>query len=167
MKTLDGYKFKTMSGNIIDDPATYVKEYFNSRRRNDPTEKFHLYIGTDSLKTRARNRVVYATVICMYIKGKGGHVIYNRTKRFDIKDMYTRLWEEVEYTAQVTKYLEENNVFIEAPVEVHLDLSSNLSNKSSSLHKSAIGYVESMGFSVRVKPDASAASYIADHIVRI
>jgi len=174
-------RFRKIDGTTIDDVAQYIKNYFTSKREANEGDEFEIFIGTDSQRVRRGRLVLYATVICLYTVGKGAHIIYTRTKRDDIgptqkktkklkgsdPHLYQKLWWEVDYTIQVANYLKKNDVFIgQGIAQVHLDLSTNPENKSNSVYKSAVGYVESWGYNARCKPNAVAASYAADMCVR-
>ena len=180
-RIMDEAKFRKIGGEYIDDVAEYIKEYFKSKRDLQLGDEFEIFIGTDSQRVRRGRLTLYATVICLYTVGKGAHIIYTRTKRDDIGPtakkvgnrkgsdpmLYQRLWWEVDYTTQVAEYLKNNGVFIGHGVaQVHLDISANPENKSSVAYKSAVGYVESLGYNARCKPYAPAASYASDMIVR-
>ncbi len=50
-------------------------------------------------------------------------------------------------------------------LEVHADINTNPYFKSNSALSEAMGYILSMGFVFKAKPDAFASSYCADKIV--
>lgn len=153
--------FKKMSGENISDVIEYLKSYFKKYRN------YEIFIGTDSQRIRRRKTVLYAIVICIYEIGKGAHIIYAKEKRHDIQDMYNRLWWEVEYSMKIANMIRNSDLLIDNDVlSIHLDLSANKKNLSNKLYQAAVGYVTSQGFACLTKPDASAASYAADHIVR-
>lgn len=173
--------FKKIDGTKITNVPEYIKKYFEDKRRESMYNEFEIFIGTDSQRVRRGRLTLYASVICLYTKGKGAHLIYTRVKRDDISPttkktsmvkgndpmLYQRLWWEVEYSMQITNYLKDNGVFTECGIgQVHLDISANPDNKSNVVYKSAIGYVESYGYNVRNKPNAPASSYAADFLVR-
>lgn len=173
--------FKKVDGTKIENVIEYIKSYFNTKKHENVYDSFEIFIGTDSQRVRRGRLTLYASVICLYTVGRGAHIIYTRAKRDDIAPtsrktkkekgsdpmLYQRLWWEVEYTMQIANYLKDNGIFTECGVaQVHLDLSANEENKSNIVYKSAIGYVESMGFHPRYKPNAIAASYAADVMVR-
>jgi len=177
-------KFKKIDGKTIDNVAEYIKSYFKMKKEINEGDEFEIFIGTDSQRVRHGKLTLYATVICLYTVGKGAHVIYTRVKRDDIfsnnkeidkskktkkinDSLFNRLWWEVEYTIQVANYLKNEGVLIDNNVtQLHLDISANSENKSNIVYKSAIGYIESMGYNVRTKPFSPASSYAADMVVR-
>ena len=166
--TMDMQKFRKVDGTMIPDVAEYIMNYINAYDGD-----VQLYIGTDSQSTRKKRVTNYATVICMHRTnsdgiGKGAHLIYNRERKTNVKDLFTRLWWEVEYSMQVANYLRDKNVYLnEKVLAVHIDVSPDKKNKSNSVYASAVGYVESMGYECCTKPDSPVASYAADMVVRM
>lgn len=156
--------FKKFNGDTVSDIIEYINKYIQDR----PKEEIKLYIGTDSQRIRrAKQLVMYAIVICIYTKGKGAHIIYKKIKRDDIKDMFNRLWWEVEYSIQIATYLRDSKTLLNKNfMSIHIDINANKTHKSNQLATSAIGYVTSCGFDYRIKPDAMVASYAADMLVR-
>jgi predicted RNase H-related nuclease YkuK (DUF458 family) len=150
----------------INDPqpfelAEYIKDYL--KRDGD----FELLIGCDSQRTRTRRTVTYALVVIIYNRGKGGHVIYKRIVRNDIKNLHDRLWQEVQYAVDIATYLRENDILLSKNIaSVHLDLNPKAEHKSNQIYDAAVGYVKGMGFELRTKPVAVAASYAADMLCR-
>jgi hypothetical protein len=79
------------------------------------------------------------------------------------------LWWEIEYSMEIANYLRENSEKVlldEKLTSIHVDISPKLENKSNSIFQAAVGYIKGMGFICKTKPDAIAASYAADLIVR-
>ena len=165
---MDMTKFRKVDGTMIPDLAEYITDYIESY---DGT--IELYIGTDSQSTRRKRVTNYATVVCLHKTdmsgiGKGAHLIFNREKKYNIKDLFNRLWWEVEYSMDVANYLKDKNIYLNQKViSVHIDVSPDANNKSNSVYKAAIGYVESMGFECCAKPDSPVASYAADMLCRL
>ena len=149
-------------GDEVVDLVEYITDYINNS-----DDDIKLWIGTDSQKTRKKGLVIYATVICLYKVGKGAHIIYSKQKRTDVKDKFSRLWWEVEYSMAVANFLKDNGLMMASKlIAIHLDLSSNIKYESNKLHDAAVGYVKGMGYGWESKPDAPVASYAADLIVR-
>ena len=143
--------FKKFGGEHIEDIGLYTKKYLEE----NPDVK--LYIGTDSIQLRYST--LYATALCFWHSGNGVHVVFSRTKTLKVKDLYTRLWAEVEMSLELANQLK-NNHQIEATVD--LDINSNKKYKSFIAHDAAVGMIKGYGFVVRTKPDAWAASAAAD-----
>ena len=156
--------FKKLDGTKIEDIATYIDDYI--LKFSD--EKFEIFIGTDSQKVRKRNMVWYSTVICLYRKGKGAHLVYTKEKRTDIVGIKNRLKEEVNYSLGLAVYLRDNEILYDRNiVKLHLDLSPEIENESNKILKEMTGWVKGMQFDYRIKPDSCASSYVADMVVRM
>jgi len=156
------YAWKKVNGQEIENLAEYVKTHI----RQYPGE-YEIFVGTDSQRMRKRYTVLFAMVICMYRQGKGAHVIYAKYKRSDIKDKYTRLRTEVAYSLEIANYLTANDVLVDPSImTIHIDLSPNVINDSNKLYKEAIGWVTGMGYLCEAKPNAPAASYAGDWVVK-
>ena len=156
------YTWKKVSEENIEDLAGYIKNHISKY----PGE-YEIFVGTDSQRMRKRYTVLFAMVICMYRKGKGAHVIYAKYRRSDIKDKYTRLRTEVAYSLEIANYLTERDVLIDPSImTIHIDLSPDIQNDSNKLYKEAIGWVTGMGYNCEAKPNAPAASYAADFVVK-
>lgn len=121
-----------------------------------------VYIGTDSKVTSMG--VTYVCAICFYRKEQGGHIIYaKKTYRNKKISLDTRLWREVEiskYIAEMVKIVlpSRNKIFID------LDLNPNKIYDSNRLYAPAIGYLSSLGFSVRGKGELIPAIYAANFL---
>lgn len=64
--------------------------------------------------------------------------------------MWTRLWKEAEKSVEVALYLREHGIEIDT---VDLDYNIDPAFGSNKLVKAAVGYVESLGFKARCKPE--------------
>ncbi|WP_457600056.1 ribonuclease H-like YkuK family protein [Hydrogenivirga sp.] len=118
-----------------------------------------IYVGCDS--RQFRSRTVFVTVVVVHIDSNHGAKIFwqvDRVKR--IRSIRQRLMEEVNravYTALMIA-----DVVEERPFEVHLDINPNPDHRSSVIVKEAVGYVLAQGLKPVLKPDAIAASAVAD-----
>lgn len=135
--------------------AQYVKDYLERHRGFD----VKIYLGCDS---QNRTETVYATTLVFHVASAGCHVIYRKEKVPRIKDMWTRLWGEVERSIEVAVYLRERGVEVST---IDLDYNDDPMYGSNKLVASAVGYVESLGFKGRVKPDLLPAVHAADDLV--
>ena len=98
-------KFRMDNGRVIEDLATYCIDYV----KNNPDVM--IVVGCDS--SNQRKKTSYATVICFRHPYKGIHRISSIVRVKKIRDIFTRLWKEVEYAAEIAEYLESilNNYF--------------------------------------------------------
>jgi len=147
-------KFKSLSTRKEVDLIPYVKDFLANNL--DTT----IYVGCDSQNERY---TTYAVVIVLHNPGKGGHVLYTKDIVNRIPDRFIRLWNEVEYSLQTAVILSENGI---DPNYIDLDLNPDPKYKSNQVLRAALGYIESMGYTPRCKPEAMVASYVADAICK-
>ena len=148
--------FKFFGGKKVDDVSEYIKNYM---KRYPET---NIIVGTDSEQYKAYTN--YVTVICLNRPTKGSHIIYNENKVGKIRDIFSKLWNEVEYSRIVADDLEEsiNNNSEKKMVTVHIDINEKKNAKSNIVHDSAMGYLKGLGYVVRSKPDSWVATKAAD-----
>lgn len=148
--------FQKLTSSHKFELAEYAKAYIANHKGLD----IQVYLGCDS--QNKTNRTVYATTMVFHVETSGCHVIYQKHNLPIIKDMWTRLWKETEFSCEVALYLREHGVEIST---IDLDYNSNPTKKSNKLVSAAVGYVESLGFKARCKPDLLPGAYAADSIV--
>jgi predicted RNase H-related nuclease YkuK (DUF458 family) len=120
-----------------------------------------LYIGCDS-----QNRgswTYYALVVVVHKEKKGGRVLFHKYRVPRVRNTFDRLWREVEESIALAIALEQEG--IPKADYIDLDVNPDPRYKSNSVFRAALGYVESMGYKARFKPDAAAASCCADHVL--
>jgi predicted RNase H-related nuclease YkuK (DUF458 family) len=146
--------FKRLSDHENIDLIEYVRNAINV------DEQVRIYIGTDS--HNRGNATVYGTVVVIHYGNRGGHVIYYKESVPKIKDTFSRLWKEVDLSVRVAEMLKESGVATADYID--LDYNPDPKYRSNSVLRSAVGYVESMGYVARTKPYSSAASCVADFV---
>lgn len=149
-------KFQRLADGKEIDLIPYVKEKLKE------ADNIRLYVGSDS--QNVGNKTVYGMVIVFHFGNNGGHVIYSKRTVDKIRDRFTRLWGEVQDSVDLAQYLESNG--IQKPAFVDIDFNPDPKYKSNDVLRSALGYVESMGFTPRCKPYAISATYVADKICK-
>lgn len=127
--------------------------------------EYEVYIGTDSQVHKKIRKVIYATCIILYRKGKGGKVFIAREKERYAESLRQRLmnetWRSLETSFEFQKFLPANVEII-----IHVDVNKNRKFKSASYMEELVGMVVGQGFKVVVKPDAWAAQHVADKFSR-
>jgi len=150
--------FKRFNGSEIKDVDKYIL---------DRLEKFpetEIILGTDSQNKGKWS--VYTTVICFRYLNKGTHIIFTRERIKRKKDLFARLWEEVERSKMIADHIAK--VLLEAKCSedfkfsVHLDLNPNPAHKSHTVYQASMGYITGLGYDAVAKPAAWAASHAAD-----
>lgn len=148
--------FKRLSDGYSVNLEDYIVNYFIE----NPNTR--IYVGCDS--QNFRKKTIYATVIVLHKGNNGGHVLYNREKIPKIKDSFHKLWGEVQRSIEVASHLKN-----ELGINVHhidLDLNPDPKYKSNQVLRAAVGFVESMGFKARFKPQELWAISVADSLCR-
>lgn len=127
------------------------------------SDETKIYVGCDSNKRRKKVRFV--TVIVVHFEGNKGARVFDQIEIHNGKLPFEkRLWEEVVLSATCASEISEAVGIRE--FEVHLDLNSNADYKSNRLVAGAVGYINSLQFTAKVKPEAFAASHVADAITK-
>lgn len=142
------------------DEKVELLDYIVKQMKVNPYLK--IYVGTDSQNYGGYSH--YATAIVLRCNQKGGHVLYKKEKVPRIRDHWTRLWKECELSLEVAQWLKDNtSIMVEA---VELDYNTEKITESHKLVAATRGWVQSSGFTARLKPEEMIAAKAADHIVR-
>lgn len=157
--------FKKFGGEVIYDLGEYVRDYLIRH----PDVK--IFVGCDSEQFMKNTQ--YATVVVLRHPNNGAHYVFFREKVKKIKDLYSRLWGEVERVLAMGEYLErelKDSYVKEDPnekiAELHLDLNPNPLHKSNIVFSAGVSTLKGYGFRVKYKPEAFASSVCADLICR-
>lgn len=135
-----------------------LKEYI----KNTP-QTSTIYVGVDSQNHKGYTS--FGLAIIVHIESsKGGHMFVETSKTARIRSMRERLMKEVEIVVDASMKL--LDLVGTRGFEIHLDLNSSPEHKSNVIVKEAIGWVESMGFPYKIKPEAFAATHCADALVQ-
>jgi len=161
--------FKKVDNTKIEDLESYIFEVMSTHRAELAGKDLKISIGTDSIfkPKRTHWNVLYITTIAFTFGNHGTHLIYREdlikgewTTRLDL---FTRLWREVEMSAELGKWMTE---VVKICPEIHLDINPKEKYQSNQLFNAAKGYIAGLGFDVQLKPDAAIASCAADHFLQ-
>ncbi|MEM7162311.1 MAG: ribonuclease H-like YkuK family protein [Bacteroidota bacterium] len=139
---------KRKVGNVFD--------YVQKMKEENPDCVIH--IGCDS--QNFGDKTTYVTAIVFRFPGHGAHVIYRKEKLPKIEVMWTKLWGELERSLNLATAITENTG-IEIK-QIDLDFNSNPEFASHKLLNAAQGYLSSLGFISRAKPNLLIAAWAAD-----
>jgi len=144
--------FKTKDDKRIENVSEYVKNWIDKHPDSE------IFIGCDSQVFN--EDMVYVTSICLYENKKGGHIISSkeRVNKMHSNTMHVRLWGEVE---RAVKAAQDLNI-PDKKITIHVDYNSDHHHKSNNLYEAGIGYAKSFGYEAVGKPNAWAASTVAD-----
>jgi predicted RNase H-related nuclease YkuK (DUF458 family) len=160
--SLNALKWHRLNGEKIDqDIVIEVEELILKERAMGNNIK--ICIGTDSQVTA--DVTEFATVIVFVRQKRGGYMLINAEKttlKFSIKErMLHEVAKSIDIAYRLCELLDKYNI----DLEVHADINTNPNFKSNSALSEAMGYILSMGFLFKAKPDAFASSYCANKIV--
>lgn len=127
---------------------------------SDHPSEYEIYIGTDSKVKKKDKRVIYATCIILYKKGRGGKILIAKERKSLPNSLRERLaievWKSIETSIELSKYLP--NV----QIVVHVDVNQSQKYKSGDFCQELVSMVVGQGFKCVVKPNAWAAQSVAD-----
>ncbi len=151
-----------MNGQTIEIPIKDAVEE-TIIRETEAGHRLKVCIGSDS-QVRA-DVVEFATVIVFLREKKGGFMFINNSrmeKKIGLKErMILEVSKSVEIAYALCDLLDTYNV----ELEVHADINTDPAFQSNVALKEAMGYILSMGFVFKAKPDAFASSSCADKVV--
>jgi predicted RNase H-related nuclease YkuK (DUF458 family) len=160
----DGYNFKwrrlngdKLDGSIVDR----VSETLLAEKKKG--HRLKVCIGTDSLQ---RSSVIdFATVIVFLRENRGGFMFISNEKVEQKMSLKERMVSEVARSVDIAYRLCDLLDRFGVELEVHADINTDPEYKSHIALKEAMGYIRSMGFVFKAKPDAFASSSCADKCI--
>ncbi|WP_199141397.1 ribonuclease H-like YkuK family protein [Pedobacter sp. ASV12] len=154
--------WKKFSGEVIHSSILEEVEQAIIRETGNGY-KLKVCIGTDSQVKGAITD--FATVIVLLREHHGGFMYISQektTQKMGIKErMLVEVQKSIETAYSVCDLLDVYDV----DLEVHADINTNPMFKSNKALNEAMGYILSMGFIFKAKPEAFASSTCADKMV--
>ncbi len=144
--------------NIAETYATIMKFI-----RSEPDNSYRLIVGTDSHP--GFEEVVFVTAIVIYRVGRGGRFFYHKEKTNLHTGLKQRIFYEVsrslEVASKITGFLaEEEDLDKDLEVAIHVDVGEE--GPTSTIIREVVGMVVGSGYEAMIKPEAYAASTVAD-----
>lgn len=133
------------------------------KREKAQGNRLKVCIGTDSQVKQGTTE--FATVIVFLRERAGGFMYINQERTRDVMSLKERLLKEVAMSIDIAYRLCDLLDRYHIELEVHADINTDPQFKSNSALSEAMGYIMSMGFIFRAKPDAFASSACANKIV--
>lgn len=125
-----------------------------------PASSYKLIIGSDS---QVKNETCFITAVVIHRLGKGARYYYRKKLQRKIKSIRQKIFYEtalsLELGSMVANYLVETGLD-ELEVEIHIDVGKQ--GETRELIREVVGMVTGSGFQAKIKPDAYAASSVAD-----
>jgi predicted RNase H-related nuclease YkuK (DUF458 family) len=155
-------KWHRLDGSIISPPIAEAVEnsLLNERELGN---QIKVCIGTDSQVRGAETE--FATVIVILRKGRGGFMFITNEKTRQKMTLKERLLTEVARSIEIAYHLCPLFDKYGTELEVHADINTNPRFGSNTALSEAMGYILSMGFTFKAKPEAHAASCCANYVV--
>jgi predicted RNase H-related nuclease YkuK (DUF458 family) len=144
--------FQIMGGRRQVDFCSYIREFTEIHPNTE------LHIGCDS--QNYPNYTIYVTTIVFRFPGNGAHVIYRKEKVQKIHDLWTKLWGETERSVEIANAVRsECNCSIQ---QIDLDYNTDPEYASNKLVSASTGYITSLGFTAKAKPNLLMAAWAAN-----
>jgi hypothetical protein len=131
-------------------------------REKELGHKLKVCIGSDS-QVRGGS-VEYATVIVFLREKKGGFMFIQNSRENRKMSLRERMIFEVSKSIEIAYALCDLLDTYDVALEVHADINTDPLFESNTALKEAMGYILSMGFVFKAKPDAFASSSCADKV---
>ncbi|RBW71381.1 ribonuclease H-like YkuK family protein [Bacillus taeanensis] len=145
----------------LDDINEHIKAYL----KEDPKATYKVVIGTDSKTTQKCSIIVTAFII--HRVGKGARFYYQKVKSKPLIDLRYRIYKETELSLTVMDQLKQHGItdlLADWPIEIHLDVGQQ--GETRKLIQEVVGWVTSVGYVAKIKPNAYGASAVADKYTR-
>ncbi len=155
-------KWRRFNGQRIEEPLLEAVEE-TLRRERQAGYKLKVCIGTDS-QTHGK-RIEFATVIVFLREKRGGFMFISNYHTEQPMTLRERMIMEVARSVEVAYALCDLLDAYDVALEVHADINTDPQFQSNLALKEAMGYILSMGFIFKAKPDAFASSSCADKMV--
>ena len=155
-------EWRRLNGQRIDQPLLKAVEE-TIRREKSAGYKLKVCIGTDSQVIG--EEVHYATVIVFLREKRGGFMFISNDKAVRKMTLRERMILEVGRSVEVAYSLCELLDLYDVALEVQADINTDPAFESNTALKEAMGYILSMGFVFKAKPDAFASSSCADKVI--
>jgi predicted RNase H-related nuclease YkuK (DUF458 family) len=155
-------EWRRLNGQRIEkNLLTAVEETIQREQAEGYTLK--VCIGTDSQVIG--KEVHFASVIVFLREKRGGFMFISNHKSSRVMSLRERMILEVGRSVEVAYALCELLDQYDVALEVHADINTDPAFESNKALKEAMGYILSMGFVFKAKPDAFASSSCADKMI--
>lgn len=138
---------------LTDKIQNFIKE--------DPKAKYKVVIGTDSQTTN--RSTIFVTALIIHRIGKGAQFYYKKLRFKPILQLHNRIYKETDLSLQLIEILKKRgiiNLLTEWPLEIHLDIGQQ--GETRQLIQEVVGWVTSVGYVAKIKPNSYGASSVAD-----
>ncbi len=132
-----------------------------------PDDFYKLIVGTDS--QAGLEEIMFVTAIVIYRVGRGGRFFYHKEiekVRFGMKQrIFYEVSKSLNVASKLTAYLADEEDYIDKlKVEIHVDVGEK--GPTNTIIKEVVGMVVGSGYKALIKPEAYAASTVADKFTK-
>lgn len=141
-------------------PFRQMFEHVVGYVNEEPDQKYHLIIGTDSL---LNEQTCFVTAVIIHRVGHGGRYFYRKMVNRKMDSLRQRIFFETALSLETAGLISaelSRNGHSELPVEIHLDVGENGDTKR--VIREVVGMVTGSGYLAVTKPDAYGATKVAD-----
>jgi len=127
----------------------------------DPEVRYEIVVGTDSHSSPGEMDFVSAIII--HRVGKGGRYFWRRVREPKIYTLRQKIYKEATLSFELAKAVMEEleaRTPLDYDLEIHVDVGEQ--GRTRELIDEVVGMIVGSGFAVKTKPDAYAASTVAD-----
>ena len=144
----------------LDEVLQQIEEYVHE----DTNTGYKVIIGTDS-QTDHRH-TIFVTALIIQRVGKGALFYTRKQVHPSMNDLRERIYLETEYSLECVELLRGklSEILQNVPMEVHLDVGRQ--GETRKLIQEVVGWVTAVGYTAKIKPDAFAASSVADRYTK-
>ena len=138
-----------------------MTENLRAYLEEDERFTYKIIIGTDSHTTQ--HHTMYVTALIIHRLGKGARFYFRRIKKRPVLDLRHRIYQETQYSLELIGLLQRSGIdelLARWPVEIHIDIGRQGETKQ--LIQEVVGWVSSVGFVAKIKPESYGASSVAD-----
>ncbi len=141
----------------------------------EPEGQYEIVVGTDCHDTPIaeefnRHQEVgkalpmeFVSAIIVHHIGKGGRYFWRRIRKSNIYTLRQKIHKEASISFELARQLMRELAYqtmLEYNLEIHIDVGEH--GRTRELIDEVVGYIRGSGFAVKTKPDAYAASSVAD-----
>lgn len=153
-----------IDGSVFSHIENFKKGIEDENKRTNITRSVKAYIGTDSQNYLSFTRFV--SVIVLHVERNGAHVIVSRFDLPKIYDYRYKLLREIDMLGEIARNFKDFFKSVDMEFELHGDLNKSSNFKSNGVVEEATNYITYLGYKLKIKNDAFAASYAADHFCK-
>ncbi len=127
----------------------------------DPKAHYEILIGTDS--SSGPEDVDFVSAIVIHKLGKGARYFWTRTRKERVPSLRQKIWREAWMSFELAQRVLEalaSFSLLQFNLEIHVDIGEN--GRTKEMIDGVVGMIMGSGLAVRIKPQAYAASSVAD-----